>query len=165
MLSSVNNVCNAEAYNQSVMQYQLPQIAKWKYRKIQAPIHHNIFIRFNKTISLGVIYYDVSNKAIRESGINIQEFFDFINNKASQQWKLTFYNTYVFTITLGYVQKNFKHWNDVENNMAWKVSVNGYLNTLRFAVFQAIQMLVLTPPIAHNPHNVHGNGYHQLATK
>ncbi len=74
MLSSVNNVCNVEAYNHSVMQYQLPQIAKWKYRKIQTPIHHNIFIGFNKTISLGVIYYDVSNKAIRQSGINIQEF-------------------------------------------------------------------------------------------
>ncbi len=49
--------------------------------------------------------------------------------------------------------------------MAWKLSVNVYLNTLRFIVFQAIQMSVLTPPIAHNPHNIHGNGYHQLTTK
>ncbi len=31
-------------------------------------------------------------------------------------------------------KKNFKHWNDVANNMTRKLSVNGYLNTLRFIV-------------------------------
>ncbi len=123
MLTSIHNVHtndNIETHNGFIMQYKLPKIAKWNGKRPQAPIHINIFIKFLKTISLGIRYYNDQKKEVKQCGINTEELFDFINNKASMESKLIFYNTYAFTMTLGYVVKNVKYWSDVENNVAWQ---------------------------------------------
>eukprot|EP01084_Bolivina_argentea_P306132 528945_1 len=64
MLSSIKNVDNREnieTSNVSNMEYKLPKINKWKGKRPRSQIHTNTFIKFLKTISLGVIYYDNAN--------------------------------------------------------------------------------------------------------
>eukprot|EP01084_Bolivina_argentea_P206113 351981_1 len=49
-----------------------------------------------------------------------------------------FIKTYEQTVSLNYLQKRFKHWDDIKDNTLWKQSVQLYLSKLRFNILKAI---------------------------
>eukprot|EP01084_Bolivina_argentea_P309870 536031_1 len=132
----------SDACNSDENDILLTTFNRWNNKTVMTTIGENVAIRFGKTISLGI---SLGTSPPKMFGMTFEIFVNYINQLHISTHALLF-KTFEQTMTLKYLSDTFIHWNDVKDDILWKLYVEQYLNQLIYKILHAYHIGTLKQP-------------------